>query len=164
MVQWYKANGFHPVALSANDIPAQLKLTTGMIDTAPTPPYPALVLQIFRDAKYMLDVRVAPLLGALVLTKTAWSKIDPADQKIVTDAAKAFERRIMTDAPKLDADSIATMKTRGLTVTTIDPKTATEFRTAAEKLVTTMRGDMVPADIYDMAVREREAFRKTKGK
>ncbi|HWB15626.1 MAG TPA: TRAP transporter substrate-binding protein DctP, partial [Vicinamibacterales bacterium] len=28
MVEWYKNNGFHPVALSANDIPAQLKLTT----------------------------------------------------------------------------------------------------------------------------------------
>ena len=26
MVQWYKTNGFHPVALNANDIPAQLKL------------------------------------------------------------------------------------------------------------------------------------------
>ena len=42
MVQWYKANGFHPVALAAGDIPAQLKLTTGMIDAAPRPPYPAL--------------------------------------------------------------------------------------------------------------------------
>ena len=61
MVQWYKANGFRPVALAAGDIPAQLKLTTGMIDAAPSPPYPALLLQIFRDAKYMLDVRLAPL-------------------------------------------------------------------------------------------------------
>ena len=163
-VQWYKANGFHPVALSANDIPTQLKLTTGMIDAAPTPPYPALVLQIFRDAKYMLDVRVAPLVGALIVTKTAWAKIDAADQKIVVDAAKAFERRIMTDAPKLDTDSVTTMKTRGLVVTAIDPKANAEFRTAADKLVATMRGDMVPADIYDLAVREREAFRKAKGK
>ena len=164
VVQWYTANGFHPVALSSNDIPAQLKLSTGMIDTAPMPPYPALVLQVFRDAKYVLDIRVAPLLGALVLSKSAWTKIEAADQKIVLDAAKAFERRIMGDAPKLDADSLATMKTRGLTVTTVDPKTTAEFRAAADKLVSTMRGDMVPADIYDMAVREREAFRKTKGK
>ncbi|MCC7008075.1 MAG: TRAP transporter substrate-binding protein DctP [Acidobacteria bacterium] len=163
-VQWYKANGFHPVALSANDIPTQLKLTTGMIDAAPTPPYPALVLQIFRDAKYMLDVRVAPLFGALVISKSALAKIDAADQQAVAAAAKAFEQRVMADAPKLDADSVATMKTRGLTVTTLDAKGTAEFRTAADKLVATMRGDMVPADVYDLAVREREAFRKTKGK
>lgn len=164
MVQWYKANGFHPVALSANDIPAQLKLSTGMIDTAPSPPYPALVLQLFRDAKYMLDVRVAPLVGGVVVTKNAWAKIDAADQKIVADGAKAFERKILADAPKLDTDSVATMKTRGLTVTSIDAKTNTAFRAAAEKLVSTMRGDMVPADVFDLAVRERDTFRKTKGK
>jgi TRAP-type C4-dicarboxylate transport system substrate-binding protein len=164
MVQWYKTNGFHPVALSANDIPAQLKLTTGMIDTAPSPPYPALVLQIFRDAKYMLDVRVAPLVGALVITNSAWSRIDPADQKIVQDGAKAFETRVLADAPRQDADSVATMKTRGLTVTSLDPKTTAAFRAAAEKLTATMRGTMVPADIYDMAIQERDAFRKSKGK
>ncbi len=47
-----------------------------MIDAAPSPPYPALLLQIFRDAKYMLDVRVAPLYGALVITNEAWNKIE----------------------------------------------------------------------------------------
>lgn len=161
-VQWYKNNGFHPVALNANDIPAQLKLPNGMIDTAPTPPYPALMLQMFRDAKYMLDVRVAPLLGALVVTNAAWSKIDAADQKVVADAAQAFEKRIMADAPKQDADSVATMKTRGLVVQTLDPKAAAEFRAAADKLVPAMRGTLVPADMFDAATRERDAFRKTR--
>jgi TRAP-type C4-dicarboxylate transport system substrate-binding protein len=164
MVQWYKNNGFHPVALAANDIPAQLKLTTGMIDAAPSPAYPALVLQIFRDARYMLDVRVAPLVGALVITNTAWNKISAADQAVVAAGARAFETRILAEAPKQDADSVATMKTRGLTVTTLDPTAAAQFRTEAERLTATMRGNMVPADIYDLAVQERAAFRKTTGR
>jgi TRAP-type C4-dicarboxylate transport system substrate-binding protein len=161
MVQWYKSHGFHPVALSANDIPAQLKLTTGMIDTAPSPPYPALVLQLFRDAKYMLDIRVAPLVGALVMSNAAWNRISEGDRAAVLAGAKAFETRILADAPKQDNDSVTTMKTRGLTVTTVDPKAAAEFRAAAEQLTQTMRGNMVPADVYDLAVRERDAFRKT---
>jgi len=161
MVQWYKANGFRPVALAAGDIPAQLKLTTGMIDAAPSPPYPALLLQMFRDAKYMLDVRLAPLYGAVVITNDAWNKIEPNDRPIVLAAAKNAEKRLLGDAPKLDADSIATMKTRGLTVTTIDPKTSAAFRAEAEAFMKTMRGNMVPADVYDAAVRERDAFRKT---
>jgi len=162
MVQWYKNNGFNPVALSATDIFAQLQ--TGTIDAVPSPPYPALVFQFFRPAKYMLDVRVGPLFGALVLTNTVWNKITPGDRTIMTESAKAFEKRIMVDAPKQDADSVATMKTRGLVVTTLDPKAETEFRAAAEKLAVTMRGNMVPADIYDAAVQQRDAFRKTKGK
>jgi TRAP-type transport system periplasmic protein len=161
MVQWYKANGFNPVALNANDIPAQLKLTTGMIDAAPSPPYPALLLQIFRDAKYMIDVRLAPLYGAVVLTNEAWNKIEPNDRPIVVAAAKNAEKRLLGDAPKLDADSINTMKSRGLTVTAVDPKNVASFRAEADAFVKTMRGQMVPADFYDAAVRERDAFRKT---
>jgi TRAP-type C4-dicarboxylate transport system substrate-binding protein len=160
MVQWYKVNGFHPVALTAGDIPAQLKLTTGMIDAAPSPPYPALLLQIFRDAKYMLDVRFAPLYGALILTNDAWNKIEPNDRPIILAAAKNTEKRLLGEAPKLDADSIATMKTRGLTVTTLDPKMTASFRAEADAFVKSMRGQMVPADVYDAAVRERDAFRK----
>jgi len=161
MVQWYRANGFNPVALNANDIPAQLKLTTGMIDAAPSPPYPALLLQIFRDAKYMLDVRFAPLYGALILTNEAWNRIEPNDRPIVVAAAKNTEKRLLGEAPKLDADSIATMTSRGLTVTTLDPKTAASFRQEADNFVKSMRGQMVPADVYDAAVRERDAFRKS---
>jgi TRAP-type C4-dicarboxylate transport system substrate-binding protein len=161
MVQWYKTNGFHPVALTANDIPAQLKLTTGMIDAAPSPPYPALLLQIFRDAKYMLDVRFAPLYGAVIMTNEAWGKIEANDRPAVLAAAKNTEKRLLGEAPKLDADSITTMKTRGLNVTTLDAKNAASFRAEADAFVKTMRGGMVPADVFDAAVRERDAFRKT---
>jgi TRAP-type C4-dicarboxylate transport system substrate-binding protein len=162
MVQWYKSNGFRPVAIPAGDIPAQLKLPNGLIDAAPSPPYPALLLQMFRDAKYMLDVRVAPLYGALVVSNEAWNKIDAKDRPAVIAAAQTLEKRLLGEAPKLDTDSLATMKTRGLTVNTLDAKATAAFRAESEKLVTTLRGNIVPADLYDMALREREAFRKTK--
>jgi TRAP-type C4-dicarboxylate transport system substrate-binding protein len=161
MVQWYKSNGFNPVALNTGDIPAQLKLTTGMIDAAPMPPYPALLLQIFRDAKFMLDIHVAPLYGALVMTNEAWNKLSAGDRQVVVAAAKSAEKRLLGEAPKLDTDSIATMKTRGLTVNTPDAKTLATFRAEADRLVQTMRGTLVPADVYDAAVKERDTFRKT---
>ena len=56
------------------------------------------------------------------------------------------------------------MTARGLQVITLEPKAAAEFRTAATQLNATMKGSMVPADIYDMAVQERDAVRKSKGK
>ena len=108
----------------------------------------------------MLDVRVAPLYGAIVITNEAWNKIEANDRPLALAAAKDSEKRLLGDAPKLDADSIATMKARGLTVTALDPKTAASFRAEAEGFVKTMRGQIVPADIYDAAVRERDAFRK----
>jgi TRAP-type transport system periplasmic protein len=110
----------------------------------------------------MLDVDVAPLFGALVLTNDAWNKIPAADKPVVAAAAKAAEARLLGDAAKLDETSIATMKTRGLTVTTPDPKAMATFRAEADRLVATIRGTLVPADIYDAALRERDAYRKMK--
>lgn len=163
-VQWYVQNGFHPVALLPADIPTQLKLTTGLIDTAPNPPYLALSLQIFRDAKYMLDLHIAPLTGAMIISNSAWGKISAEDKVKVEAAAQAMEKRVRAEAPAQDAESVKQMVARGLQVTTLDPKAAAEFRTAATQLVSTMRGSMVPADVYDMAVQERDTARKSKGK
>jgi len=164
MVQWYTRNAFHPVALLPTEIPAQLKLSTGLIDTAPYPPYIALTLQVFRDAKYMLDARLAPLVGATIISNETWKKISPEDQAKVTTAALAMEARARAEGPKQDADSVTAMKARGLEVIVPDAKAAADFRAASAKLVASMRGDMVPADIYDMAVAARDAYRKTKGK
>jgi TRAP-type C4-dicarboxylate transport system substrate-binding protein len=145
------------VALSAGDISAQL--STGMIATAPSPPYIALVPQM----KFMLDVRVGPLVGALVLTNDAWNKIDAADRTVLIQGAKTLQTRMMNEVPKQDAESVKTMVSKGLlTVTTLDEKTLAAFRTEADRMVATMRGNIVPADIYDPALRERDAFRKIK--
>jgi TRAP-type C4-dicarboxylate transport system substrate-binding protein len=79
-------------------------------------------------------------------------------------AAQALEQRVRTEAPIQDAESIKQMQARGLQVITLDPKAAAEFRAAATEVTATMRGSMVPADIYDAAVQERNAFRKSHGR
>ena len=161
MVQWYKANGFHPVALSANDMPGGL--ATGIVDAVPIPPYPAAVLSVFRYAKFMLDLRVAPLIGATVITTAAWNRVSSEDRAAMMPAARVMEQEMLASAPRQDATAITEMRTRGLTVTTLGPAAAAEFRAEAEKLKTSMRGTMVPIDIYDLALAERDTFRKSKG-
>ncbi|MDA1306174.1 MAG: TRAP transporter substrate-binding protein DctP [Acidobacteria bacterium] len=160
-VQWYKSNGFQPIPLSFNDMVGGLK--RGMVDAAPSPAYGASMLQLFRDASFMLDVKLAPLLGATVMTNAAWNRIGAEDRpKILAEAAK-LEQRFMNEAPKLDAAAIGTMTQRGLKVTTLSPAATSEFRKTAETLVASMRGTTVPADVFDAAMQARTAFRKTKG-
>jgi TRAP-type C4-dicarboxylate transport system substrate-binding protein len=163
-VQWYVANGFRPVALTPADIPAQLKLGTGLIDTAPYPAYLAMSLNIYTDARYMLDLHVGPLTGALVITDAAWNRLSAEDRATIVADAQAFETRIRTEVPMKDADAVKQMTSRGLQVITPDAKAIAEFRAAGSQLASTMRGSMVPADIYDAAVQARDAFRASKGK
>jgi hypothetical protein len=73
-----------------------------------------------------------------------------------------MEQQVNTQAPALDSKSISAMTAAGLQVVKLDAAAAGEFRAAAERLSATLRGGMIPADVYDLAVRERDAFRKTK--
>ena len=162
MAQWFTANGFHVVPLPAGEIPKQLALPNGAINAAPMPPIYAMTLQVFKNAPYMLDVRLAPLVSATVMTDTAWSKISSEDRTKVLAGAADMERQISIEAPGLDAFSVGMMKQSGLQVVTLDAKAIAEFRRIAENLAATQRGGLIPADVYDAAVRERDAFRTAK--
>ena len=164
MVQWYTQNGFTPRALKPTDITTGM--TTGLIDAAPSPAYAAAVIQLYRSADYMLDIRVAPLIGATVVAARTWSQISAEDRTKVLEAGQVMEKRLDADVPGQDAKAVDDMKLRNkkFTVVTLDAASLAAFRSEAEKLATTMRGSMVPADIYDQAVRERDAFRKSQGK
>jgi TRAP-type C4-dicarboxylate transport system substrate-binding protein len=158
--QWYTDNGFHPKPLTIGDIATQLKLPSGQIDTAPNTPYLALLTQIYGNAKYMLNVHLAPLVGALIVTTDRWKQLSPDDQKRLTDLARAMEQKIRADSPTEDASSITAMKTRGLVVIDPDDKAAADFRNQANDLARSMRGKMVPANVFDLAAQERDAVRK----
>ncbi len=94
----------------------------------------------------------------MIISNSAWNKISAEDKpKVDRRRAGAREDACAPRTPAQDAESVEAMTTRGLQVIKLDPKAAAEFRAAATELVTTMRGDMVPADIFDMAVQERDA-------
>ena len=56
------------------------------------------------------------------------------------------------------------MKAAGLQVMTLDATALGAFRAAAESQLATQRGNMVPADVFDAAVRARTAFRTSGGR
>ena len=164
-VRWYAANGFNAVPTATAEIPKQLKLPTGSINAAPSPPVFAVALQIFRDAPYMLDLPVAPLVGATVITDAAWKKISPEDREKVLEAAMQMEKEIQAQAPALDARSIDEMKKTGvLKPISLDAADTATFRATVDKMTNSQRGLLVPPDVFALALKERDAYRKAKGR
>lgn len=158
MADWYKKNGFHPVSGEAKDVGPMMKL--GTINATPSPSYIAYVTRVYQDAPYMLDIRFGPLLGAVVVTTKAWNTLSAADQAALTAGAKAFEKSTSVSVPDQDAGSVAEMQKRKLTVTKMTESDAKELYAQAEKLWASMRGDMVPSDLYDAAKKARDDYRQ----
>jgi TRAP-type C4-dicarboxylate transport system substrate-binding protein len=157
MTQWYKANGFQPRAMAMTDI--LTGLTTGMLEGMPSPPLAAMAFQWYKQTPYMLDIGLAPVVGATVVAKKTWAALSEADRAKMMEIAGRVEKQLQADVPKQDAFAVALMSQQGLKVT---KATGAEWQQEAEVLARTMRGQMVPADIFDLALAERNAFRQRK--
>ena len=155
MVQWFKANGFEPRAMAMTDI--MTGLTTGMVEGVPTTPLAAMLFQWYRQTPNMLDIGLAPVVGATVITRKAWNAIPEADRTKLRAAAAAVQKRLQDDVPKQDAAAVDAMVKRGLVVT---PASGPEWRKELDALARTMRGEMVPPDMFDLALKSRDAYRK----
>jgi len=153
MIRVYQRHGFRPIALAPTAI--LTGLTSGMVEALPTTPTAMLFFQWYGRAKYMLDIPLAPLVGATVVTTRAWNNIAPEDRAAMLTAAAAAEARLSRDIPRQDEESIAVMRGKGVVVL---PAEGADWQMEAQRFAEDMKG-MVPDALYAAALAERDAFR-----
>ncbi|HSC27781.1 MAG TPA: TRAP transporter substrate-binding protein DctP [Vicinamibacterales bacterium] len=158
MASWYRDNGFNPVALD----PTQMmpSLTTGMIEAIPATPLSAQLFQWYEHTGHMMDLGFAPLIGATVMAADVWARIPAADQQILIEEAKKAEARLRSDVPRLDREAIAQMQKSGKL--SISKGVEAEWRKAADQFGKAMSGKLVPDDVYDVARRTRDEYRRSR--
>jgi TRAP-type C4-dicarboxylate transport system substrate-binding protein len=78
-----EAAGLSPVPLPVSDVLTGLQ--TGLIDTVAAPPVGAVALQWFTKAKYMTDLPITYVCGAMVVSAKAFNRMSAGDQDIVRE-------------------------------------------------------------------------------
>jgi TRAP-type C4-dicarboxylate transport system substrate-binding protein len=145
---WYQEAGFRPVPLAATDMLTGLQ--TGMIQALPSTPLTALSLQWFRSAPHMLDLPVAPLYGANVLTARAWKELSAADREVLLAAGRRSQETLMVEVPKQEREALAAMKERGLVVHAPKPSADdASWRALSEHFAKRMRDKLIPREVLD---------------
>jgi TRAP-type C4-dicarboxylate transport system substrate-binding protein len=145
--EMYKDAGFTIVPLAATDI--LMNLQRNMIEAFPAPATAALANQWFGLAKNMMDIKFAPIVGATIITKTAWEKIDPSLRPTLLKLAQETGTKFTPTIRALETDAIKTMVKNGLQIQTLTPQAEQEWQQTAEKFYPKIRGTIVPADLFD---------------
>jgi len=157
----YKDAGFNPVPLTPGEIMQSLQ--SRKIEAFPAPPIGALAFQWFGLAKNMIDLKFAPIIGATIITREAWERIDPNLRPILMNDARAAGERLRKEIREIDDQAITEMKKRNLVVYTPTPAERGEWQQTAEKFYPRIRGEIVqPADFDEVKrlVAEYRATRK----
>lgn len=155
---WYQELGLRPVSLSATDVLTGLQ--TGLIEALPVTPLAALSLQWFRQAPYTIDHRFAPLLGALVVSKSAWGKISAADREEILSLARVTEEKLFLEVPRREEEALAEMRKRGLTVSPELAADSGKWLDLGREFQQRFRTNSVPPEVFDQALKLLEERRR----
>ena len=153
----WKATRFHPVALETAGIPQGL--LSGTIEAVSVPPFFALAAQLDLQAKYMLELNWAPLVGAAVVRKKSWDRVPAAKREAMLEVAGEIGKKVKA-AGRAESDAaVAAMVKRGLKVQKVTPEVEAEWQALVEKVNDQVRGKIVPAEMFDEAHRVLKEYR-----
>jgi TRAP-type C4-dicarboxylate transport system substrate-binding protein len=157
-----KSVGFQPVPLEVSDILPGLQ--TGLITAISTAPFYALATQVYGPAPHMLDMNWTTLVGATVITSKVWDSIPATTQEALRKAAEDAGTQMRARGRQEAEDSVQTMIKRGLKTHPVTPDVEIEWRRVAEDVYPKIRGNMVPAEMFDKVQRLLAEYRAVKGR
>ncbi len=120
LLQTFKTMGFSPIPITQSEIITALN--SGMIDAFYSSPIGAAGFQWFGPAPNMLDLKVAPFLGSILITDSAWRRVDDDLKTELIRSARTIAAQIDNDVHQLETDAITTMVRYGLHVQEVTPE------------------------------------------
>jgi TRAP-type C4-dicarboxylate transport system substrate-binding protein len=157
-VEVWKSAGFDVRPAPSTELVTGLQ--TGLFEALGAPPQVAVITRYYETAKYLTDLRWAILLGATVIKKDTWERI-PADLRPqLLQIAREGGAKLQADIRASEVRDIEAMKKAGLTVVPVDAKTRELWKKTAESTYGRVRGDVVPPEAFDEAIRLRDEYRK----
>ncbi len=117
--QAFKLMGYSPIPMPQPEL--LTSLNSGLVDAFYTSPLVAGGYQWFALAPYMLDLKVAPFLGAIIISDAAWRRIPNNIKDELMAAARRVAGRINDEVRQLEMDAIESMERYGLEVTRLTP-------------------------------------------
>lgn len=139
---------YNPIVLEPDKILTSLQ--TDMINAVPMPAFLANFLQVSTQTGHMLDMNYAPIIGAMVITRRAWEKLPAATQAALRASGEATGTIIRRASREEDLAAIKTMREKHhLQVNELPAGAQQEWQTEIAKIYPRLRGDIVPADLFD---------------
>jgi TRAP-type transport system periplasmic protein len=121
--------GVNGVPLGVPDVLPSLQ--TGLINACYGSPLSTLALQWYTKVKYMTSMHISQAIGATVITKKDFDKMDAATQKQLMTDSHEFEVKLLKTLRNENDKALVAMKAAGLQVVESPPEMIKQFTTEA---------------------------------
>jgi len=152
---WAKANaplsqalidraGVSTVAINAPDV--LMALQTNLLDVVYNSPYYALVTQWNTQVKYMTDLPLAYIGGALVMDAKAFRKIPAPLQEIMKTVCDRHLKRLVEKTRRDNAEALGLILKRGVQKVTPDAAQIAGFKDLSDKAMSDLGPKFLPPE------------------
>jgi TRAP-type C4-dicarboxylate transport system substrate-binding protein len=121
----FKAMGFQVVGANLTEVPQQLN--AGRLDAVYMSPIAVNATQLYRVAKNMSTIAVAPFMGGILMNKVAWQRIPEKYRGELMEASRKAADEIENSFMKSEEDSIRDMKAAGIVINEVSPQQEQEW-------------------------------------
>lgn len=142
--QAFKLNG---VPLALQDVFASLQ--SGLIDTVYISPVAGIALQWYTKVNTMVNLPITDGAGAILLSKSVWDKMSPAQQTLLKTKVGEYTRKLNVATRKLNDKSIDVLREKGLTIVTPDEAQVAAFRVKGKEAANLLVGKLFSKALLD---------------
>jgi TRAP-type C4-dicarboxylate transport system substrate-binding protein len=157
--QAWKRMGYHVVPTRMKDL--LMALQSGMVEACYLPPLLAGMGQYFALVPHMNDMRVMPLIGAIVISDKVWNKIPSEYHQPMMDYCDSLTDELYQTVLDLEAEAVESMKEHGLVIDTPAPEAIPEWIELVRQGVEGMIGKTFSKETYDLILEHLNDYRKT---
>ena len=156
--QAWKKSGYLIVPTELSDL--MMALQSGMVDAFYLPPLVAASGQYFGVAPHMCSLKIAPLVGGLVIADRLWERIPEDQQKQMMEAVARVSKKLAGETDRLEQKAIDTMKKNGLVIHEAPADSLARWKEAADKGMDELVGKLFSREIYDKLQALLEEYRR----
>ena len=151
--------GFDAVPLAIPDV--MVGLQSGMVDALYSPPLVTAGYQWFGIARNMGALRVAPVIGGIVVNRRVWDRVPAEIRPEMEEAVRRIDHSLYQQTLALEQEALAVMLRHGLVINEL-PKDAEErWRTQTEKGFDGVVGKTFSQATYDLVTRHLAEYRSS---
>jgi len=144
----FRGMGFQLVeAAEISDIGPML--ANGTINSIYQTPAAIAPLGLHRSLGHMLDMPIAPFMGAIVLNRVPWDRLGPERQQAMMAVTRRLAAEFDATMPRTVANAVTTMQRGGLRVNTPTPQQRTMWHTDLERALPPLLGNTFDRDMYN---------------
>lgn len=153
----FKALNVNATPLALTDVMTSLQ--TGLIEAVYTPALPCVTLQWYTRVNTMMDLPLANVSGAVLVSKKMFDKLSPDHQQILLEQGRIYMKKLVAQAREDNDSSIELMKKNGMKVVDVPEAARKEFFDAATRAHTDLVGKLYSQTLLDRVKGALETFR-----